>query len=183
MKDSKVTVIALLFALFCFALIGGVYFLGEKLKTQHEEYDDLAQRKANLNADTNNLIQQKKVFTEAFAELSNYHVNPADGEVPFYSEVQQAVQNNSIEILSTRQQPRDKDSISRVSMTLRGDYYNFMNVLAAWRNLPMTVRVSTLTIRSDNAQSGGRSGSSANDTPTGIIQADVTVEAVIAAAQ
>lgn len=182
MKDSKITIVALLFALLCLALIGGVYFLSDRLKNQHEEYDDLAQRKANLNADTNNLIQQKKVFTEAFAELSNYHVNPADGEVPFYSEVQQAVQNNSIEILSTRQQSRDKDGIGRVSMTLRGDYYNFMNVLAAWRNLPMTVRVATLTIRSDNTKSGGR-GSNADDSATGVIQADVTVEAVIAAAQ
>lgn len=173
MKDNKVTVVAFLFGLLCLAMIGGVYYLDTRLKELQAQYDDLRQREANLENTTKNLMEQKTVFTNAFKELENYSINVSPSELAFYSEVQQAIQVNGLEILSTRQQGVNKEGISTISMTLRGDYYALMQVLAAWRNLPMTVKVANLTVRSE-------SSSRNNTVPPGWVQADATLEAVAA---
>ena len=99
---------------------------------------------------------QKTVFTNAFKDLENYHVNVAPSELAFYSDVQQVVQNNAVEILSTRQQGVNAEGLSTIAMTVRGEYYALMQVLAAWRNLPTTVRVSSLSLGQD--KSTGSSG-------------------------
>ena len=177
MKDNKATILVLLFSVLCLALVGGVYFLGDKLKTLQKEYNDLEQRRVNLKDATDALIAQKKVFEDAFRELENYHVNVAANEMAFYSGVQQAVQDNDVEILSTRQQGVNKERLSTIALTLRGDYYNVAQVLAAWRNLPMTVRVASLTVRRNAPASRSRG---AREVATGRVEADTTVEAVIA---
>ena len=174
MKDNKTTFLALLFALFCLALIGGVYYLGTRLKELQEQYDDLSQRKANLKSTTDDLENQIKVFSDAFAQLSNYQINPASSDMAFYSAVQQAVQDNGVVILSTRQQGVNKEGLSTIAMTLRGNYYSLMQTLAAWRNLPMTVRMASLIVRADKSR--GSAASPGN----GVVQADMTLEAVIA---
>lgn len=176
MKDNKVTLLVFLSLLSCLALAGGLYWLSERVKEMQGQYDELEQRRVDLTEATASLMAQKKVFEDAFKDLENYQVNVASSEMAFYSEVQQAVQTNGVEILSTRQQGVDKEGLSTIAMTLRGDYYDMMQVLAAWRNLPMTVRVSTLSMRR-TAQASGRDAAPA---PTGRVDADMTVEAVIA---
>lgn len=174
MKDNKVTILGLLFFLLCAALGGAVYYLGERLNELHAQADELQQQRVDLESATQALIAQKSVFTNAFKELENYSVNVAPDEMAFYSGVQQVLQNNSVEILSTRQQGVNAAGVSSIAMTVRGEYYALMDVFAAWRNLPTTVRVSNLTLGTDKPV-----GASA-EAPRGWIQADVTVEAIVA---
>lgn len=173
MKDNKVAVLALFFFLFCAVLGGAVYYLGNRLNELQAQYDDLQQRKVDLASSTQALMEQKTVFANAFKELENYRVNVAPSELAFYSDVQQIVQNNGVVILSSRQQGVNKEGVSTIAMTMRGEYYAMMQVLAAWRNLPTTVRVSGLTLGSDRPI-----GSS--EALPGWVQADVTVEAIVA---
>ena len=127
-----------------------------------------------MESATQALVAQKTVFTNAFKELENYSVNVALNEMAFYSDVQQVVQNNAVEIMSTRQQGVNADGVSAIAMTVWGEYYALMQVLAAWRNLPTTVRVSTLTLGAD------KSTGSSSEALRGWVQADVTVEAIVA---
>jgi hypothetical protein len=169
MNDNKVTVLAFCLFLVCAALIGGVYFLNGQLVVLHEEYSDLEQRRGELGQTMQSLIEQKRVFSDAFLALDNYKVSVASSDMVFYSEVQGAVQDTSgVNILSTQQRPPSSDGRSSMVLTLRGDYYSFTRVLANWRNLLTTVRVSAMTV-------------SASGTPEtrGEVQVDVTVEAII----
>jgi hypothetical protein len=167
-NDNKVTILGSLFFLICILLIGGVYFLNGQLVVLQAQYDELEQRRVNLEQDTRILMEQKQIFSKAFAALQEYHVNVASDDMGFYSEVQQAVQTSGINILSTRQQAVPNTGRSSIVLTLKGDYYSFMQVLAKWRALPVTVRVAGLTV-------------TASKTPEtqGEIQADVSVEAIV----
>jgi hypothetical protein len=167
-NDNKVTVIGFLFLVFCVALIGGVYFLNGQLEVLQAEYDELEQRRVNLEQETSALMSQKTIFTNAFNALEKFSINIASDDMAFYSAVQQTVQTSGINILSTRQQGVSNAGRSTIVLMLRGDYYSFMRVLAAWRALPVTVRVSNLTV-------------TASKTPEtrGEIQADVSVEAIV----
>ena len=174
MKDNKVAVLGLFFFLLCAALGGAIYYLGERLNELHARADELEQQRVDLESATQALIAQKSVFTNAFKELENYSVNVAPNEMAFYSDVQQVVQNNAVEIMSTRQQGVNAEGVSAIAMTVRGEYYALMQVLAAWRNLPTTVRVSTFTLGAD------KSAGSSSEALRGWVQADVTVEAIVA---
>ncbi len=170
MNDNKVTILGFLFFLFCASLIGGVYFLNGQLVDLQGQYNELEQRRVDLDQTTRSLMDQKTVFNNAFTTLESFKVNVASDDMGFYSEVQQVVQSSGINILSTRQQGVSKEGRSTIALTLKGDYYSFMRVLAKWRNIPVTVRVSTLSV-------------TASKTPEtrGEVQADVTVEAIVSA--
>ena len=180
MKNGNASLLLFLLLLICGGLIGGVWYLGQHLQELQGQYDELEQRRVDLVSATGSLMKQKKVFTDAFAQLDNYHVKAASSDMDFYSNVQQAVQDNSVEILSTRQQGVNQDGVGSIAMTLRGDYYDMMQVLAAWRNLPMTVRVANLTLR--QSKDAPKSGSkNAPQEPLGRVEADMTVEAIVSA--
>jgi hypothetical protein len=169
MNDNKVTLLGFSFFLVCVTLIGGVYFLNRQLTQLHEEAIELERRRGELSRATQSLIEQKKVFSDAFRALEGYRVKIASSDMLFYSEVQRAVQETSgVNILSTQQRGTSKDSRSSLALTLRGDYYSFIRVLANWRNLLTTVRVSEMTV-------------TASRTPEtrGEVQVDITVEAII----
>lgn len=170
MNDNRVTMIGFLFFLFCAALAGGVFFLNNRYMALQEEYDALKQRRVDIEQTTSSLIEQKALYTSSFATLRNYRVNAASNDIAFYSEVQRAVQNDNIEILSTRQQGTNREGRNTITMALKGDYYSFVKVLAEWRKLPVTVRVAAVDL-------------SASKTPEtrGEIQANVTVEAIVSA--
>jgi hypothetical protein len=169
MNDNKVTLLGIVFFLVCAALIGGVYTLNAELTRLHEEYTELEQRRGELQQTTQVLMDQKKVFTDAFRALDDYKVSVASSDMIFYSEVQGAVQNtDGVDILSTQQRGVSRDGRSSLVLTLRGDYYKFTQVLAKWRDLLTTVRVSAMTV-------------TASRTPEtrGEVQVDITVEAII----
>ena len=166
--NDKVSVLGIIFFLLCVALIGGVYYLNGQLVDLKGQYDELEQRKVELDESTKSLVRQKNVFTEAFKSLEQYHVNVASSDMVFYSDVQQKVQTSNINILSTRQGGVSRDGRSSLVLNLRGDYYSFTDVLAQWRNLPTTVRVSAMNV-------------TASRTPEtrGEVQVEVTVEAIV----
>ncbi|GHS97523.1 hypothetical protein AGMMS50276_17720 [Synergistales bacterium] len=174
--EKKVTSIALIFCLFCAALIGGVYYVGRRLTELQTEYDDLQQRKADLTQDTRSLMQQKKLFSDIFATLENYSVSSAPNEMTFYDEVRIAAQENNVGILTTKQNGVDKRTgRSSIVLSLKGNYYSFLRTLADWRNLPTTVRVSSLVVTSPAAANRDEVVDRES------VQADVTLEAIISA--
>ncbi|MDR1979462.1 MAG: hypothetical protein LBQ42_12075 [Synergistaceae bacterium] len=169
MNDNKVTLLSFFFFIVCAGLIGGVYFLNGQLTQMHEEYTELEQRRGELSQTMQSLMQQKKVFSDAFVSLENYKVNVADSDMIFYSEVQGAVQDTSgVNILSTQQRGTSPDGRSSLALTLRGDYYSFTQVLANWRNLLTTVRVSAMTVTASRTSE-----------TRGEVQVDVTVQAIV----
>ena len=168
MKDSKVMILGVLFFLFCAALAGGVWYLNGAVEELQGEYDDLEQRRVDLETTTNALQQQVRVFKQAFSDLEQYHIQTAASDMGFIADVQQEVQSNGVNILSTRQGAISKDGRSSLSLVLRGDYYSFTRVLAQWRNLSTTVRVASLNV----------TGSKTPETQ-GEVQADVVVEAIV----
>ena len=168
MRDNKVTILGILFFVFCVAFPAGVWYLNGQLVELQEQYDDLEQRRVDLETNTNALRDEVRIFKQAFSELEQYHVSVASSDMGFIAEVQQEVQSSGVNILSTRQGNVTKDGHSSLTLTLRGDYYSFTQVLAKWRNLPTTVRVASLNV----------TGSKTPETQ-GEVQVDVTVEAIV----
>ncbi|MDR2528154.1 MAG: hypothetical protein LBD04_03925 [Synergistaceae bacterium] len=169
--NDKVTLLGVLLFLLCAGCGGGVWYMNGKLVELQSQYDELEQRRVDLEQSTQFLMNQKRVFTESFTALDAYKVSTAASDMDFYSDVQQAARTHGINILSTRQMGVSRTTgRSSIALTLRGDYYNFAQLLAQWRNLQTTVRVAALSI-------------TASRTPetNGEIQADVTVEAVVKA--
>jgi len=171
MNDNKVTIIGFLFLVLCLGLVGGVWYLDGRLRELRAEYDQLEQRRANLVQDRDNLRAQAREFREAFATLEAFNVRAATSEMDFYAQIQQEIErhsrNNEIAIISAHQNPVVAGRGSQ-SLVLRGNYYAFMRILAAWRNLNTTVRVAQLSV-----------SISGNPPVLGEIQASVTLEAII----
>jgi hypothetical protein len=171
MNNNKVTVLGVLFFLFCIALMGGVYFLNGQLVELQGQYDELEQQRVDLVQTTKALTDRKKIFTDAFASLENYQVHTASSDMGFYEEVQQVVRQNNLNIQSQSQPPQrgaPGDGRKSLVLTLRGDYYSFTQMLAEWRNLYTTVRVSALRV-------------TASKTPEmrGEVEVNVSVEAIV----
>jgi hypothetical protein len=171
-KDKKATLLAVSFFLFCAALIGGIYFLDAKLVELQKEYDDLEQRKVDLNQTTRFLMDRKTVFSDAFAVLETYKINAAPSNVRFYEDVQQAVQGQNLNLLSTRELGNAPGGRSAMALSVRGDYYSFMQVLADWRNTFTTMRLSAFSVEAPSA-------SDSSGAARGEIEAAVTLEAIV----
>jgi hypothetical protein len=172
MKDNKITLLGFIFFLFCALLAGGVFFLDKTLTELQNEFDSLEQRRVDLNQDTRSLTDRKAVFSEAFATLENYEINAAPSDVRFYEDVQQVVQTQGLNLLSTRELGGTPGGRSAMTLSVRGDYYAFMQALAGWRNTPTTMRVSAFSVVSPRAAAG-------NTPVRGEIEATLTVEAIV----
>jgi hypothetical protein len=168
MKDNKVTLLGISFFLFCALLVGGTYFLDRRLTELQMEYDGLEQRRVDLNQMTRFLMDRKAVFSDAFSTLETYKINAAPSDVRFYEDVQQAVQARNLHLLSTRELGGPPGGRSAMTLSVRGDYYSLMQVLADWRNTPTTMRVSAFSLASPRIPG-----------PRGEIEANVTVEAIV----
>ena len=174
MNDNKVTFVGIGFLALCLALAWGIYFLDGELRILKDEYDELEQRRANLEQDRNGLIEQIAVYKNSFSALEAYNVRATSSDMDFYSQVQSEIdpyiRQNDVIIITSRQNGVNKEGRSSISLTLRGDYYSFMKILAAWRNLHTTVRVAQLSMTA-----------SKNPQTSGEIQADVVLEAIVSA--
>jgi len=173
MNDSKVTVIGVLFLILCLGLVGGIWYLDGQLRELRGQRDRSEQERVDFERDRSNLQAQIRVFNESFEILGRHNVRAAQNELEFQNQVQHVIdphiRDGNIAMISMRQGPVTAGRATLI-MTLRGDYYTFMNILAAWRNVGVTVRVSALSMM-------------ASRTPQvrGEIQTDVTLEAIIAA--
>jgi hypothetical protein len=129
----------------------------------------LEQRSGELDQTILALMEQKRVFTEKFASFEEFQVKAASDDITFYAELQQMVRQASgrMRILTT-QQRGIRDGRSSYALTLRGDYYDFVKILAEWRKLSTTVRVAGMTL-------------TASRTPEtrSEVQIDVTMEAIV----
>ena len=167
MNDNKVTVIGGCFFVLCAVLAWWIFHLNGQLVELKEEYTSLEERKVNLEQDTAGLNAQIRVFKQSFETLEKFNVRATPNELDFYSQVQQKIQDSDVSIIAVTPNGTNNGR-SSISLTLRGDYYSFMKILAAWRNLTTTVRVSQLSM-------------TASRTPQtrGEIQADVVLEAIV----
>ena len=170
MNDNKVMMIGVLFLVFCGALAWGIYYMDGQLQGLKDEYDRLESERASLESDTNGLREQIAVFDAAFKSLEAYNVRATPNDMDFYAQVQQKIQENSDVSIITQRQNGTRDGRSSITLQLRGDYYSFMKILAGWRNMTTTVRVSQLDM-------------TASRTPQtrGEILANVTLEAIVSA--
>ncbi|MDR2175500.1 MAG: hypothetical protein LBO82_06140 [Synergistaceae bacterium] len=170
-QDNKIMILGLLFSLFCVSLIGGAYFLDKTLTELQTRYDGLEQRRVDLNQETRSLMERKTVFSEAFSALENYKINAAPSNVRFYEDVQRVVQAQGLHLLSTQELGGTSGERSAMTLSVRGDYYAFMQTLAGWRNTPTTMRVSAFSVTSPRTAGAAPS--------RGEIEAAVTVEAIV----
>ena len=172
MNDNKVMFVGIGFLALCLGLAWGIYFLDGQIRELKDEYDELEQRRANLTQDRDGLREQITVFKNAFSALEAYNVRATPNEMDFYAQVQSEVdpyiRRNEVIIITSRQSGI-RDGRTSISLTLRGDYYSFMKILAAWRNLATTVRVSQLSMTASRAPQ-----------VRGEVQADVVLEAIVA---
>jgi len=169
MNDSKLTYVGVGFLALCLTIAGGVYFLDKHLRDLRRQYDNLERKRATLEQDRDSLREQITIFKNAFLSLEDYNVQAAANDMDFYGQVQQKVQENSDVDIITQRQNGVRDGRSSISLTLRGDYYSFMKILAGWRNLPISVSVSQFSMTAPR-----------DSQVLGEIQADVVVEAIIA---
>jgi len=170
MNDNKVTIIGILFFALCIGLGAGIYFLDRELKELKGQYDNLERRRTSLEQDAAGLKEQISVFNKSFERLEAYNVRATSSDISFKDQIQEKIDEHRDVITTVRSSQSTGDGRSIISMTLRGDYYSFMKILAGWRNLPTTVRVSQLSM-------------TASKTPqtSGEVQADVVLEAIISA--
>jgi hypothetical protein len=167
--DNKVTIVGFLFLVLCLGLVGGVYYIDGRVRELRSEHDMLDQTRANMERDRINLQNQIRVFNDAFRDLEEYNVRAAYNVGNFRGRIQQEIDRNEIIVISGREGAINNEGRATHSLTLRGDYYAFMRMLAAWRNLDITVRVSSLSV-----------AASRSPQIHGEIQADVILEAIIA---
>ena len=174
MNDSKVKLIGILFFLLCLGIIGAIWYVDRELRASREQFDELEQSRANLERDRNALREQIDVFNAAFRNLEGHNVRPAASDMDFLSEAQMVVNpriNNNEIVIITQRQHGVRDGRTSISLTLRGNYYSFMEILAGWRNLHTTARVAELSMSSSRTPQPQIRGE---------IQADVVLEAIIA---
>ena len=98
---------------------------------------------------------------EKLEAISPKDIRPASDIVEFYAYVRQAAENNGINIVSTRQ------SSNSISMNLRGGYYSLMHLIADWRKMPASGKITSIKIQRDK------------DVPALFVTADVTLAALL----
>ena len=130
------------------------------LETMREEYDTLENERIDLVMTVENfsVVQENLQKIEA---ASPKDIRPASDIVEFYAYVRQAAENNGVNIISTRQ------SSSSISMNLRGGYYSLMHLIADWRTMPTTGKITSIKIQRDK------------DAPSLFVTADVTLTALM----
>ena len=168
--DSKILLILSLSAAVGLALFAGSYGLERQLESLKSEYAALEHEHKALVKEMGQLMEQKRLLSAGLDDLEKYSPAAPLNRLELYSGLQRAAKESSIEVLSTRWDgdllPQQRASV--VIMVLRGDYYDMMRLLAAWRTLPVSCRIAGLMIRpgvAENAQ--------------GTIEAEVTLEALL----
>lgn len=146
------------------ALVGGTYYMNDRLSQLREQKESLSSQIAVLQSDTDSLLARKQVYTEAFAELERLRVG--DGEagtgLDFYSEAQRAIRRGGSRIISNSPQA-PAGGVIKMGMSFTGDYYSALRSLAELRALRNAVRVVSLQLSPVQ--------------PVGDVQLNITLEA------
>lgn len=145
---------------FCILVCAVTWYPVHLLENMREEYDNIENERLSLNTTVENFSIVKENL-EKLEAITPKDIRPASDIVEFYAYVRQAAENNGINIISTRQ------SNNSISMNLRGGYYSLMHLIADWRKMPASGKITSIKIQRDK------------DVPALFVTADVTLAALL----
>ena len=151
--------------MFCFAVIGFVWWSVRELRNYREEYDLLEQERETSELMMRNM-QNKNIDLTQVTGLNIDNAGSARDAVEFYAKVREALEDNNVEILSMNS---DANHDNILSLHLQGNYYALARTFAQWRVMPFASRVNSLKIKRDTAS------------PTALVNAEVVLEALMEA--
>lgn len=163
-KKIYIVFIALFFV-FCFSLIGGVWWSLAELKAYREEYDLLEGERISSEKMMANM-ENKNIDLSQVTGLNIDNSGNARDAVEFYAYVRQVVEDNDIELVSMQSDPNTENLLS---LQLQGSYYAIIHVFADWRLMPFASRINSLNIKRDT------------ESPTSFVDAQVVLEALMEA--
>ena len=116
----------------------GIFYAVSNLREVRAEHKNLNLERSSVQASINSLIEQN-VQLKNLISADKFQENP--GHVEIFSYVQNIMQNNNLNIISSGQE--------NLVMTFKisGNYYAFINMLANLRNMPYAVKINNLRIR------------------------------------
>ena len=160
LNQNLVLLLAVVLAGVCVIICIITWYPVHLLEGIREEYDNIENERINLNTTVENFSIVKENL-EKLEAISPKDIRPASDIVEFYAYVRQAAENNGINIVSTRQ------SSNSISMNLRGGYYSLMHLIADWRKMPASGKITSIKIQRDK------------DAPALFVTADVTLAALL----
>lgn len=164
MNKNLYMVFAGLFFSGCLLLMFAVWYSIHVLYDYRTEYAALEAEQNNFTGMINGLEERNKTLSE-IARLDVNRTGTSSDSVSFYSYVRTAIENSGMNLLSMSSGQNEKDL--KLTLTLQGNYYSFVHLLAAWRNMPVAARLLSLRFKRD-VQS-----------PEYFIEAEVTIEGMI----
>ena len=144
-----------MFIAFCMALIGGVWWSMKELRAYREEYDMLSEESANASRIMASMQSRNLSLTEV-AGLNVENTGAASDTVEFSSHVQNAVENNSLNIISLNS---DQQKPNQINLNIQGNYYSLAQLFAS--------RITSLKIHRDQAN------------PVDFVDAEIVIEAIL----
>lgn len=159
-QQNLLLLIALGLAGVCLLICLITWYPVHMLEVMREEYDNIESERGDLNMTVEN-FEIIKDNLEKLEAITPKDIKPAADIVEFYAYVRQAAENNGINIISTKQ---DNNSIT---MNLQGGYYSLMHLIADWRKMPASGKITSIKIQRDK------------DVPALFVTADVTLAALL----
>ncbi len=145
------------------AIVFGAFFSERNLDSMRDEYNNLENRRVQLQSRISTLKQQNNALADITTDkfIHAQALQSQNGLVDFYSQVQKVFSDRNIEIISTRQQENS------IILNLQGDYYALMATLADLRSMQTPSKINSMNIRR-------------NQSHPSLIAADMILEALIA---
>ncbi len=157
MKRENAVLLTL--ALAALILMGGVLGMRFRLKGAWQEWNALGQRRADISAMLNTLAVRRTSYLEALEDVEK--------EIPdipewrdLQTQAQDVLRNNDVAVLE------GQGKTDRLNLAFQGKYHDVVQVLAAWRALPL--KLAALTLR--------RAGVPPSSAGNGSVEAYATLE-------
>lgn len=155
-----------LFITICLALCGGIWYSMNELAAYREEYDFLKDEQKNFASNMASLQERNRILNE----INNLQLDDTDttsDTMEFYSEVNQIVENNRMNMLSmsSNQNQGEGSKGNILTLKLQGSYYSLAHMFADLRQMPFALRINDLRIVRDQSN------------PEYFVDVDLTIEA------
>lgn len=148
MKKNYYLIFIIIFCILCSLICLAGWQSVEKLQAYRREYDMLYFERNNFTRTMENLYSRNSALRQAY----NINLESADdeGALSFHDQIIKTLENNNIDIVSLNQEKPDSNIIT---MSLRGNYYDFAHLLAEWRNLSLPTRLNLFSFRLNDSRS------------------------------
>ena len=156
--EKKIFTLAGVFIALLVAVGIVIWWYVHELNNLREEYDITEYEREGLVSEIEALTATRNNL-EKLNGLNLDTIKPATDIIEFYSHVRRAAERNDINIIKTQQ------SNKNITLTVRGGYYSFINLLGEWRAMPTVCKISSLKLQKDK------------DAPALFIIADLTLTA------